>query len=88
MDKYNLEKVEFKISLIEKELEKKIVEEICKEFSLDTHCYSLGLQKLHAKYFGLGFCYVIWRVKKKILLEQYNIIWKSPSDLSPDIMFD
>jgi hypothetical protein len=30
-----------------------------------------------------GFTMLFWRVKKKILLHQYGIQWKSPADLNP-----
>jgi hypothetical protein len=30
-----------------------------------------------------GFIKLFWRVKKKILLHEYGIHWKSPADLNP-----
>jgi hypothetical protein len=32
--------------------------------------------------------YKVWALKKQILLDEYNIIWKSPADLNPNIIFD
>ena len=36
---------------------------------------------------GKTSCYEIWSLKKKYLLE-YNIIWHSPKELNPRVMFD
>ncbi len=36
----------------------------------------------------LGSCHIYWAVKKRILREKYNIIWRSPSELNPWINFD
>ena len=35
-----------------------------------------------------GYCYLYWAAKKRILREKYNIDWKSPSELNPDVLFD
>lgn len=36
----------------------------------------------------LGYCYSIWGEKQKILKEKYNIDWKTPAEMNPDILFD
>ena len=86
--KYDKVIVEKRVQEIWHDLEPKIVKAICKEFKLDTTCEKLALDELHYKYFGLGFCHVVWRVQKKILKSEYGIDWKSPSDLDPGTMFD
>ncbi len=35
-----------------------------------------------------GFCYKIWRVKKRILRDKYGIQWRSPAEMNPDTIFD
>lgn len=35
-----------------------------------------------------GACHIYWNIKKNILKEDYNMEWKSPSELNPDIIFD
>lgn len=37
---------------------------------------------------GMGFCHAYWSEKKRVLLEDYGINWRSPSDLNPKVMFD
>ena len=39
-------------------------------------------------YRGMGFCHLYWSHKKKILKEYFDIDWKSPAELNPDIIFD
>lgn len=36
----------------------------------------------------LGMCYKIWARKKQLLKQLYNIDWKSPAELNPEINFD
>ena len=36
----------------------------------------------------LGFCHIYWNLKKQILKSDYNIDWKSPEELNPEITFD
>jgi hypothetical protein len=36
----------------------------------------------------LGFCYVFWRTKKRILKQKYGVDWKDPSELNPHAIFD
>jgi len=31
---------------------------------------------------------MFWGLKKKILLEQYGISWKSPADMNPNTEYD
>jgi hypothetical protein len=40
------------------------------------------------KYGEMGSCYMFWAQKKKILKERYNIDWKSPSEMNPQVLFD
>lgn len=35
-----------------------------------------------------GFCYTVWKTKKRILEERYGVKWKSPAELNPHIDFD
>ena len=35
-----------------------------------------------------GWSYTYWEMKKEILKNDYNIDWKSPIDLDPDIVYD
>ena len=37
---------------------------------------------------GLGFCHIVWAEKKRILLEEYGIDWKTPAERYPTIIFD
>lgn len=36
----------------------------------------------------LGYCHKFWAVKKRILMDEYGIDWKTPSELYPGVMFD
>jgi len=36
----------------------------------------------------LGSCHTFWKHKKKILREEYHMIWRSPQDLNPETCFD
>ena len=36
----------------------------------------------------MGYCHLYWATKKEILKNDYNIDWKSPSELNPHIIFD
>lgn len=35
-----------------------------------------------------GSCHTSWKHKKKILREEYHMIWRSPQDLNPECLFD
>jgi len=35
-----------------------------------------------------GSCHTFWKHKKCILREEYNMIWRSPQDLTPECCFD
>ena len=35
-----------------------------------------------------GYCHIYWNYKKSILNRDYNIDWKSPEELNPEIIFD
>lgn len=59
---------------IEKELNEKI------EIKLKLEGYNNPKQ--------LGFCHIYWNLKKQILKSDYNIDWKSPEELNPEITFD
>lgn len=37
---------------------------------------------------GMGWCYLYWQAKKKVLENEYDVVWNSPTDLNPDIFFD
>jgi hypothetical protein len=36
----------------------------------------------------LGTCHSIWGEQKRILKEKYNIDWKTPAEMNPDVQFD
>ena len=36
----------------------------------------------------LGYCFMYWSAKKRILKEKYGIDWKTPCELNPDVLFD
>lgn len=37
---------------------------------------------------GMGFCHHYWRAKEDLLKDFYNIKWRSPSMMNPEVMFD
>lgn len=37
---------------------------------------------------GMGFCFAFWIEKSRILLSEYNIEWKSPQQMNPNVLFD
>ncbi len=37
---------------------------------------------------GFGACHWFWKHKKRILREEYHMIWRSPQDLEPEMCFD
>ena len=37
---------------------------------------------------GMGSCHRYWRTKKQILEEKYGVIWFSPAEMNPSILFD
>ena len=37
---------------------------------------------------GPGFCHVVWDTKKQVLKDEYEIEWRTPSEMNPDIIFD
>ena len=37
---------------------------------------------------GFGSCHTFWKHKKKILREEYHMIWRSPLDLNLEFCFD
>lgn len=36
----------------------------------------------------MGYCYVFWDCKKKLLKEKYNISWKTPAEMNKNTRFD
>lgn len=37
---------------------------------------------------GMGFCHAYWPTLSAILAEDYDIQWRSPSQMNPKILFD
>lgn len=37
---------------------------------------------------GMGFCFHYWRAKKALLKKKYNIDWKTPAMMNPNVLFD
>ena len=35
-----------------------------------------------------GYCFGFWAKKQQVLKEKYNIVWHSPGELNPDVLFD
>lgn len=35
-----------------------------------------------------GLCHSKWALKKKMLKKWYNIDWKTPQEMNPDVRFD
>ena len=66
---------------------------LCKEkFSYINDEEKLELERLIRSEIGeggyRGFCHKYWLTKKNILKDRFNIEWKSPADLNPQIWFD
>src|ERR1051326_244384 len=36
----------------------------------------------------MGFCHLLWRTKQRILARQFSIVWFSPAEMNPYILFD
>ena len=37
---------------------------------------------------AMGGCHLVWRIKKRVLKEDFGLDWRSPSELNPDVLFD
>jgi len=35
-----------------------------------------------------GSCHILWERQQKILIEKYGVVWRSPAEMNPDIIFD
>lgn len=35
-----------------------------------------------------GSCHILWERQQKILEEKYGVVWRSPAEMNPDIIFD
>lgn len=46
------------------------------------------LKKYQVKKNVLGYCHSLWREQKRILKEKYNIDWKTPAEMNPNVTFD
>ncbi|GEM_PF-783492 len=42
----------------------------------------------HPRKGSMGFVHVIWETKKQILKNRYNIDWRTPAELNPQVLFD
>lgn len=42
----------------------------------------------HPRKGSMGFVHTIWETKQRVLKQKYNINWKTPAELNPQIMFD
>lgn len=42
----------------------------------------------HPKHGSMGFVHIVWETKQRILKRKYNIDWKSPAELNPQVLFD
>lgn len=46
------------------------------------------LDRAHREMIMFGSCHIIWKTKKRILKEVYNIDWLTPAEENPEICFD
>lgn len=86
---YDHDAVEKFIESIKSELEPKIIKELCRIYDVNVP-YEIGSIKqfeMEIK-FSLGFCHAIWNSQKRILKRDYNVEWKTPAELNPDVMMD
>ncbi|MGN0228566.1 MAG: hypothetical protein ACI4BH_02030 [Muribaculaceae bacterium] len=37
---------------------------------------------------GMGFCHAYWATKAQVLREEFDIEWRSPSQMNPNVLFD
>ena len=64
-------------------------EQYCEiEDEVDKRATEMARKDLGDVYGSMGTCHYFWDCKKKILKEEYNIDWKSPAELHPNIHFD
>ena len=40
------------------------------------------------KPYGMGHCHLLWRRKKEIIKEEFDITWYSPCEMNPRVRFD
>lgn len=45
------------------------------------------MENLDRQGYGLGSCHIYWE-RKKQLLREHGIDWKTPAECNPDILFD
>jgi hypothetical protein len=38
--------------------------------------------------FGMGFCQLLWGTKQDLLKDQHDLVWFTPAEMNPDILFD
>jgi hypothetical protein len=36
----------------------------------------------------LGGCHLLWKIKKRVLKEEFGLAWQSPAELNPGTLFD
>lgn len=36
----------------------------------------------------MGYCHMLWAEQKRILKEKHNVIWRTPGELNPSIIYD
>ncbi len=36
----------------------------------------------------MGFCFIYWEEKKRYLKKWFNVDWKTPAEMNPDVLFD
>ena len=61
------------------------VEEVEKQAEIEAR---KNMRELTGKEWGIGYCHMFWIAKKKILKEKYNIDWRSPAEMNPEIIYD
>lgn len=86
---YNEEAVEKVVESIWEELEPKIAKELCKRLKIEHKNQIRTIDDVQKAFgFYLGFCHAVWNTQKMVLKRDYNIDWKTPAELNPDVIYD
>lgn len=73
-----------KIEKLEKEIEPFVQEEFNK-WKIEEGFVDENGKPLEAVF---GSCHVYWSIKKRLMKEKYNVDWKTPAELHPEINYD
>ena len=69
------DKVEFSLKylFVKKKVEKKVEQILLNEYGTIS---------------GRSMCHEYWKIKQRVLLEDYGIRWRTPAEMNPGTMFD